>query len=308
MKRKILHLFEFVVLVLLIGSCNNSTEPEKEKNEIPELVLINENLTFTMGCLDLPGWYYTNLTEKPTFKATLSPYYIGKYEVRNDEYEYFVNELGYSDSTLWSDSGWAYINAEKRDRPVNWMKGEKPWSNCELSNTIDRPISNICWYEAEAYCNWLSRKTSESFSLPTEAQWERAARGPDPGRIFTWGNVHDKSKYNHIMASSKLFPVGTYQEDKSYEGCFDMAGNLTEYCSDWFELYIYTKYKENEPVYNPSGPIESNTNGQKSWRGTFTGFHHDREIEYQITTFRRMGWMLKNHSRMLGFRVVKNIK
>lgn len=305
MKRNTFIILFFVLFNFLIISCESSLEPQNPKSYLPELVLINKNLTFTMGCLDLPGWYYTNLTEKPPFTTILSPFYIGKFELRNDEYEFFVNDSGYYDKTFWSEDGWNFIKDENRYKPKDWIEGKNPWINCPLSNTADRPISNISWYEAEAYCNWLSSKTGEKYTLPTEAQWERAARGPDPGRIFPWGNKHEKSKYNNIFASSKLYPVGFYKEDKSVEGCLDMAGNLTEFCSDLFEPYIYNTYKENEPVYNPKGP-ETNTTGQRSWRGTFTGFHHDREIEYQITTFRRMGWMPEDILDAIGFRIVKN--
>ena len=171
-------LISSLILVLFIFSCDSSLEPQSPKGYTPELILINKDLTFTMGCLDQPGWYYTNLTEKPPFKATLNSYYIGKYEVRNDEYNYFVKEDGYNDSTVWSKAGWRYIKAEDRTRPVEWIDGDEPWSKCTNSNTPDKPINDICWYEAEAYCNWLSKKTDENYSLPTEAQWERAARGP----------------------------------------------------------------------------------------------------------------------------------
>lgn len=295
-----------LLLAFFICSCENPTEPQQPKSYIPELVLINKNLTFTMGCLDLPGWI-CNSIEIPSFKAILSPYYIGKYEVRNDEYKYFVVDNGYCDSTLWSEAGWKYIKSENRTRPVDWIEGEEPWINRPYSNTPDRPINNITWYEAEAYCNWLSKKTGENYTLPTEAQWERTARGPDPGRIFPWGNEDDQTKLNNMMYSRKLYPVGSFEAGKSYEGCYDMAGNLEEFCSDWYELYIYQKYKENEPVYNPAGP-DSNSTGWRSRRGTFTIFHYVYEIERQITTFRRFSCHPDMYAQIFGFRIVKNIK
>jgi sulfatase modifying factor 1 len=143
--------------------------------------------------------------------------------------------------------------------------------------------------------------------LPTEAQWERVARGPDPGRIFPWGNEHDESKYNNMMYSRELYPVGSFEAGKSYEGCYDMVGNIEEFCFDWYELYIYQKYKENEPVYNPAGP-DSSIQGSRSLRGTITIFHHDPDIEYQITTFRRMSCSPERHYEIEGFRIVKNIE
>jgi formylglycine-generating enzyme required for sulfatase activity len=281
-------------------------EPQNTKNYIPELVLISKDLTFTVGRLDLPNWTYTNETEVPPFKAILSPYSIGKYEVRNDEYNYFVKEGGYRDSAFWSEAGWKYVKAQNRTRPVDWIESDEPWVKCSLSNTPDRPINNICWYEAEAYCNWLSKKTGENYSLPTEAQWERAARGPDPGRPFPWGNEDDQTKLNNMMYTSKLYPVGSFESGKSFDGCYDMAGNLEEFCSDKYELYIYKTYKEYEPIFNPAGP-DSNNTGWRSRRGTITIFHYDYEIEKQITTFRRFSCEPNMYAQIFGFRIVKNI-
>jgi formylglycine-generating enzyme required for sulfatase activity len=309
-KRKLyykgLQLWFFFIICFYIYSCENSSESQMTKNYIPELIFIDQDITFTMGRLDLPNWTYTNETEVPSFKAILSPYYIGKYEVRNDEYIYFVKDGGYNDSTLWSEAGWKYIKMQNRNKPVDWIEGDEPWSNCTLSNTPDRPINNICWYEAEAYCNWLSKKTGDKYSLPTEAQWERAARGPDPGRPFPWGDEDDQTKLNNMMYTRKLYPVGSFEAGKSYDGCYDMTGNLEEFCSDWFELYIYKNYKENEPIHNPSGP-DSNSTGQRSLRGTITIFHYDYEIEKQVTTFRRMACMPEDNYQIYGFRIVKNI-
>lgn len=295
-----------LLMALLYCACGNSTGPTYKAPYIPELVKIDNDLTFTMGCQDSLGFICVHRDVIPPFKAILSPYYIGKYEVRNDEFIHFVDNGGYCDSTLWSEAGWNYIKSGNRDRPVDWIDGLKPWINCPLSNTPAHPINNISWYEGEAYCEWLSQKTGEKYALPTEAQWERAVRGPDPGRIFSWGNVHDPDKYNNLMYSKKLYPVGSFKEDKSYDSCYDMTGNLLEFCSDWYAIEIYQTYKENEPVLNPAGP-DSNITGQRSLRGSFNFFHYDWEIEYQIQTVTRMKCMPGDSSPIYGFRVVKNI-
>jgi formylglycine-generating enzyme required for sulfatase activity len=260
-----------------------------------------------MGCLDQPGWYRNNKLEVPPFNAVLSPYYIGKYEVKNDEYNYFVSENGYQDSTLWSKAGWKYIKEKNLTRPIDWIEGPKPWIKCPYANTADSPISFICWYEAEAYCNWLCKKTGEKFSLPTEAQWERAARGPDPGRIFPWGNEDDQTKLNNALYTHKICPVGCFEKGKSYDGCYDMAGNVMEFCRDWFELYIYETYKKKEPVFNPAGP-DTNEYNLKSLRGEVSLFFNDPEIEMQITTFRRQPCGVEDRFASYGFRIVKNIE
>ena len=304
MFRKLLFLSTVLLLVSFHFSCLNLLGPSKHETWIPELVLIDEDLTFTMGCVDSLGFIGVHRDVYPYFTAILSPYYIGKYEVRNNEYNYFVADSGYYDASLWSEAGWEYIQSEGITRPVDWIEGNKPWVNRELSNTPDRPINNITWYEAEAYCNWLSRETGGNYTLPTEAQWERAARGPDPGRPFTYGNTHDASKYNNMMYSGELYPVGYYKGDKSYDGCYDLAGNLLEFCSDLYDVEIYQEYKENEPVYNPAGP-DSNITGNHSLRGSFNFFHQDLEIEYQIQTITRMNYPPNDYHPVFGFRVVK---
>lgn len=159
-----------LLLALFICFCENPTGPKQPKSCIPELILINKNLTFTMGCVESLGFICVHRDVIPPFKAVLDPYYIGKYEIRNDEYKYFVDDSGYCDSTFWSEAGWKYIQSENRVRPVDWIEGDEPWVNCSLSNTPDRPINNICWYEAEAYCNWISKITGEHYALPMEAQ------------------------------------------------------------------------------------------------------------------------------------------
>jgi len=305
--RKTSHLYILSLLIFTYSSCGHIFEPTSYKPYVPDLVLINKQLTFTMGYIDSPGFVLLHRDVLPAFLATLSPYSIGKYELRNDEFQYFVNDSGYSDSTLWSAAGWEYIQSKNRLRPVHWTDGDKPWAACELSNTADRPINNITWYEAQAYCNWLSRKTGESYTLPTEAQWERAARGPDPGRPFTYGHTHDASKYNNIMYSQKLYPAGYYTQDKSYDGCYDMAGNLLEFCADLYDPDIYPIYKSEEPVVNPAGP-DSNATGNRSLRGSFNFFHYDPEIEYQIQTTTRMNFPPDEIHRFFGVRITKNIE
>jgi sulfatase modifying factor 1 len=302
MMKKILLTKGFLLLALFICSCENPTETKQPKGYIPELILINNNLTFTMGCQDS---LFCNGSDIPPFKAILNPYYIAKYEIRNDEYNEFVADSGYCDLTLWSEDGWKYIQSENRIRPVGWIESDEPWANCSLSNTPDRPINNITWYEAEAYCNWLSRKTGENYSLPTEAQWERAARGPDPGRIFPWGNKDDSGKYNSVLFSKKLYPVGSFNHDKSYEGCYDMAGSLIEFCSDWYDPFIYKIYKNREPVFNPVGSDSATL--QRSLRGAFNMYYSGPYTKAQITNFRRGGCTPKEHYEYNGFRIVKNI-
>ena len=108
----------------------------------------------------------------------------------------------------------------------------------------DYPIVNVTWNDAKAYCDWAG------VQLPTEAQWEKAARGTD-GRIYPWGNEWDASKCNNsVTGPKKTTPVGSYPAGASPYGLMDMLGNVWEWCADWYD----EKYYASAPDRNPTGP------------------------------------------------------
>ena len=111
-------------------------------------------------------------------------------------------------------------------------------------------VVGVSWYEAMAYAKWLSQKNKENYSLPTEAQWEKAARGPD-GFTYPWGNEFGKNMCNSSECGlGRTSPVGIFHGDESPYGCMDMVGNVWEWCTDWFSGEYYKK----SPVENPQGP------------------------------------------------------
>ncbi len=106
----------------------------------------------------------------------------------------------------------------------------------------------IIWFEAEAYCNWLSEATSKNFRLPTEAEWEHAARG-DGNFIWSWGNEWDGEKANTDEAEKKIggtSPVGMYPHGASSFETQDMIGNVWEWCLDWYDENEYKLLEERE--------------------------------------------------------------
>ena len=108
----------------------------------------------------------------------------------------------------------------------------------------------MSWYEASAYTKWLSRKTGKDYRLPTEAQWEKAARG-DRDFQYPWGNTFDKDNCNAEESGlNRTSPVGIFPAGKSPYDCLDMAGNVWEWCFDWFDENYYKK----SPAKNPQGP------------------------------------------------------
>ena len=130
----------------------------------------------------------------------------------------------------------------------------------------NRPVINATMNDAVAFCKWLSDKTGKTFKLPTEAQWEKAARGTDQ-RMYPWGNEwpdKNSNRGNFNMILGKTSPVGSYPLGSSPYGILDMNGNLREYCSDWYDANYYSVSPEN----NPQGPSSGSA---RVMRGGFWG-------------------------------------
>jgi formylglycine-generating enzyme required for sulfatase activity len=167
--------------------------------------------------------------ERPQHTVELSEYLVGKYPVTNAEYQAFVREAGYKP-------------------PLHWDGDKYP------EGKGDHPVVNVSWDDAADYCKWLSEKTGKPYRLPTEAEWEKAARGAD-GRIYPWGNDWDPSKLNSAEGGARdTTPVGQYSPagDSPY-GCADMAGNVWEWCADWFDEQEYQR-RAKTAVKDPQGP------------------------------------------------------
>lgn len=214
----------------------------------PEMVLIPAG-SFIAGSSDLErSLYRVPRHEMTAHTVHLATFWIGRYEVTNDQYASFMNDGGYTTPSFWSDEGW---NARTQ---YNW-KEPRRWRDKDYHGRFPQilPVSAVSWYEAQAYCHWLSIRTEKSYRLPTELEWEKAARGED-GRIFPWGNEWNTNRCNwygylgEVTQNTKdtdsfagLSPIGSFEDGKSPYGCYDMAGNVLEWCSDI--------WSQNEPYY-----------------------------------------------------------
>jgi formylglycine-generating enzyme required for sulfatase activity len=195
--------------------------------------------------------------EKPQHELTLPTYWIGKTPVTNAQFRPFVEGDGYTNPDYWSDEGWQWREKHDQTQPFLWH--DSRWNGAAY------PVVRIAWYEAMAYTAWLSAQTGEDYRLPSEAEWEKAARGPD-GRIYPWGNQWEAGRCNSEDAGKQLTtPVGSYPAGASPYGALDMAGNVWEWTSSQYRSYPYDPNDGREDISNPAQK-RFTLRGGSTWR------------------------------------------
>lgn len=173
-------------------------------------------------------------------------------------------------------------------RPAPWQ-----WNTVDLPQHGDRPVIGVDWADADAYCRWKGKR------LPTEAEWEKAARGTD-GRVYPWGNqVPTGTLANFALGarfsySQVLMPVQSYEQGRSPYGLYHMAGNVWEWVQDWYAVNYY----ETSPDRSPTGPAQ----GQfKVLRG---GSWSD--LPKYLLTYGRFKLLPETRNSYTGFRCAKS--
>jgi formylglycine-generating enzyme required for sulfatase activity len=187
------------------------------------------------GEFEMGGSTFTE--EKPIHRVSLDAFWIYQTEVTNASYLAFLNDVGNQSEggTNWMNPAGSGI---KFVYPVDgvWQVDEE---------YEDHPVVVVSWYGARAYCEWAGGR------LPTEAEWEKAARGTD-GRYYPWGNGVDCNYANVGFCVLRTVPVGSYPIGMSPYGALDMCGNVWEWTADWYDEFYYY----NSPIDNPTGPEE----------------------------------------------------
>ena len=183
--------------------------------------------------------------EKPAHQVEVAGFWLGRYAVTNGQYKLFVEAGGYREKRWWIEAGWAEKAKGWAWQGSNWAETGQPWQEPnwwrdEKWNGASQPVVGVSWYEARAFCAWASEATGERVRLPTEAEWEKGARGTD-GRVYPWGNAEPTEKLcNFDRKVGKTTPVGAYspQGDSPY-GCAEMAGNVWEWVQSKYVAYPY---------------------------------------------------------------------
>jgi formylglycine-generating enzyme required for sulfatase activity len=158
--------------------------------------------------------------EKPQRTALLSAFWIDVYPVTNARFANFVEAGGYDAPHWWQPPGWEWRRRAGVRAPAHWA--QPGWDGPE------QPVAGVSWYEADAYARWAGRR------LPTDAEWEKAARGAD-GRRYPWGSDWPGPRLaNFNMHVGRPSVVGLHPDGASPHGCHDMAGNVNNWTIDWY--------------------------------------------------------------------------
>ncbi|MBM4048978.1 MAG: formylglycine-generating enzyme family protein [Planctomycetes bacterium] len=178
--------------------------------------------------------------EMPKQEILCPGFFMDIHLVTNRQFQKFVDERGYrllqEMKGLTTSDIAEFVDATGAAAPKGWVKGKHP------KGREDHPVVGVSWYEALAFARWAGKR------LPSEMEWEKAARGTD-GRLWPWGNFWDESRCN--VFSDGTEPVGKYEKGKSPHGCLDMAGNVWEWTSSKAMKY---PYKPDDGRENEDGP------------------------------------------------------
>ncbi|MFL5481644.1 MAG: ergothioneine biosynthesis protein EgtB [Gemmatimonadaceae bacterium] len=176
--------------------------------------------------------------ERPLHYVDLKPFLIDRLPVTNERYLEFMNDGGYRREELWSEEGRRWLADSGVESPKYWEREGSRWATrvMELTREVDatRPVSHVCFYEAEAFARWDGKR------LPTEIEWEAAASWDPASRTalaFPWGNGADSRYANIDQLSFDTAPVGTFDENVSPIGCYGMIGDVWEWTSSDFRAY-----------------------------------------------------------------------
>lgn len=173
--------------------------------------------------------------EQPIHTMQVEAFWLGKTPITNAQFRPFIESGGYTNQAFWTAAGWRWRTDNKITQLGYWT--DSTW------NTPQQPVVGVSWYEAVAYVHWLAQTTGEAIRLPTEAEWEKGARGSstssETAQKYPWGNdAPDKTRCNFNGNEGKTTPVGKYPAGASPYGALDMAGNVWEWtATQWIGNY-----------------------------------------------------------------------
>jgi len=203
--------------------------PSETRTQVPMLVLIPE------------GWFHMGSdqgqdNEKPIHRVWVDAFHLAAQQVTNSDYGRFLETTGTPPPPFWKDPNF--------DHP-------------------QQPVVAVSWFDAAKYCEWLGALTGQHYRLPTEAEWERAARGGVENRLFPWGDAPPELLPDYA-ARWKHGPDRVARYAPNAFGLYDISENVHEWCSDWYQADYYAI----SPERNPPGPDTGDRRASRggSWR------------------------------------------
>jgi formylglycine-generating enzyme required for sulfatase activity len=187
------------------------------------------------------GWFWMGCQtgrddERPVHHVWIDAFELAAYQVTNADYARFLAATKHPQPLFWEDPNF---------------------------NHPQQPVVAPSWFDAVAYCEWLSKMTGHRYRLPTEAEWERAARGGVEGKLYPWGDAPPESLPNYAGRwKTGPEPVGLYPPN-AY-GLYNVGDNVHEWCADWYDPNYYAR----SPERNPQGPADGRRRASRggSWR------------------------------------------
>jgi formylglycine-generating enzyme required for sulfatase activity len=279
------------------AASNTGSMNDPKANAFANMLLVKETM-FERGDVTGEG----GPSERPAHWVRVGEFWISNHEVTNREYLAFVEATG-QHQPEWRDPNSKY----------NYQFGSDNFYK-KLGAALydpEYPVVGVSWYDAEAYCAWKSQQTGMKFRLPTEAEWELAARGADAKNKYSWGNGVPQIAQGGNIADASLKAVYTdlrmiwraYDDNFVYtapvgkfganvNGLYDMTGNVWEWCNDWYNETEYQRKENNNPAGPPSGKERAIRGG--SWS----------DSPEKLRVAYRRGMPPAFRSNNLGFRVV----
>jgi formylglycine-generating enzyme required for sulfatase activity len=243
-----------------------------------EMVLIPAG-EFQMGSDDSQFLY-----EKPVHTVYVDAFYIDIYEVTNAQYKKFMDATGHRAPEYWND-------------PPQWEDTLKDWN--DPKSNLNHPVVGVSWHDAMAYAQWAGKR------LPTEAEWEKAARGGLVGRKYPWGDTlsHDEANYRYTGGRDQWegpAPVGSFPPN--VYGLYYILGNVWEWCLDQYDHGFYANSPPNNPVAGE--PIRDKFINISTNRVVRGGSFIDTDFLYVA---KRMGPRASHTALAIGFRCAKSV-
>lgn len=321
------HLLGGIFCLALTGGMACSTESQAADKPIDDGMVLIPAGEFTMGSNkeeNAAMWREANalnpygfndrlyVDERPAHKVNLPDFMIDKYEVTNAQFRDFAIATQHSVPASWPRNGYIFSNELLASLPLEDLRQiatDRFNLDMDVTNMTQKallaeleriqvtrhplPVTSVTWPDADAYCHWAGKR------LPTEAEWEKAARGPQ-GFEYPWGNNWDPKIINTMSENpdAPYSAVGSYPGDKSGYGVYDMAANVTEWVADWYDAY-------------PGAPASDNKyygKLQRVVRGGMTSSGHYDALSMVFRTAKRTH--LRPYSALIdvGFRCAKDVK